>query len=45
MRVIMLAIIDEAGRKFNADKLDGLGRRDRVKQRAANGANGTTRLR
>jgi hypothetical protein len=28
MRVIMLAIIDEAGRKFNADKLDGISRRD-----------------
>jgi hypothetical protein len=29
MRVIMPAIIDEAGRrKFNADKLDGISRRD-----------------
>jgi hypothetical protein len=24
----MLAILDEAGRKFNADKLDGINRRD-----------------
>jgi len=25
----MRAILDEAGRKFNADKLDGISRRDR----------------
>jgi hypothetical protein len=29
IRVNMLAILDEAGRKFNADKLDGISRRDR----------------
>jgi hypothetical protein len=27
MRVIMLAILDEAGRKFNADETDGVSRR------------------
>jgi hypothetical protein len=26
----MLAILDEAGRKFNADKLDGISRRDSI---------------
>jgi hypothetical protein len=29
IRVSMLAILDEAGRKFNADKLDGISRRDK----------------
>jgi hypothetical protein len=29
IRVSMLAILDEAGRKFNTDKLDGISRRDR----------------
>jgi hypothetical protein len=33
MRVIMLAIIDEAGRKFNPDKLDGISRRDSLPNR------------
>ena len=31
MRVIMPAIIDQAGRKFNADETDGVSRRHRAK--------------
>jgi hypothetical protein len=33
MRVIMPAIIDQAGRQFNADEADGVNRRHTARQR------------
>jgi hypothetical protein len=35
MRVVMLAIIDQAHRKFNADQTDGVNRRHRTDWRSS----------
>jgi hypothetical protein len=37
IKLSMRAILDEAGRKFNADKLDGISRRDRRFARSGSG--------